>query len=209
MTRPQIAIVSGDVFSAMGLKHLLEEFIPFSDIDFFTDIENILSPECQNKYFHYFISADIWKAHTQELSTLKKHIIIYGKSALRPSLPADIHFVASDKSPEEVSMALMRLQDTGHHQFQHYPDNISRQLVLEDQQQTATLTNREIEIIKMIASGKSSKEIACKLHISPTTVYTHRQHIMEKLHAHSAIKVVNYALNHGYIAPEELNNPIK
>jgi PAS domain S-box-containing protein len=59
------------------------------------------------------------------------------------------------------------------------------------------LTNRELEIIKLIIKDYSSQEIAEKLFISIRTVETHRKHIMEKLHTKSIIALVKYAIQNG------------
>jgi PAS domain S-box-containing protein len=61
------------------------------------------------------------------------------------------------------------------------------------------LTNRELEIIKLIIADFSSQEIADKLFISIRTVETHRKHIMEKLHTKSIIALVHYATQNGLI----------
>lgn len=61
------------------------------------------------------------------------------------------------------------------------------------------LTNRELEIVKLIIKEYSSQEIANKLFISIRTVETHRKHIMEKLHAKSVIGLVHYAIQRGII----------
>lgn len=59
------------------------------------------------------------------------------------------------------------------------------------------LTNRELEIIKLIVNDYHSQEIAEKLFISIRTVETHRKHIMEKLHTKSIIALVKYAIQNG------------
>jgi len=56
------------------------------------------------------------------------------------------------------------------------------------------LTNRELEVIKLIAADFSSQEIADKLFISIRTVETHRKNIMGKLHTKSIIALVHYAI---------------
>lgn len=63
-----------------------------------------------------------------------------------------------------------------------------------------TLSEREREIFQLIVEGKSNKEIADLLHVSPSTVETHRGHIMEKLDVHSAVEMVLYAVRKGLIA---------
>ena len=60
-----------------------------------------------------------------------------------------------------------------------------------------TLTEREREIVQMLAEGKSNKEIANKLSISVKTVETHRATVMRKLDINSIVELVHYAIrNH-------------
>lgn len=61
------------------------------------------------------------------------------------------------------------------------------------------LTNREIEIVQLVASGLIAKEIADKLKLSPHTIYTHRKNIMRKLKLGTASELVLYAVNNGLV----------
>ena len=63
-----------------------------------------------------------------------------------------------------------------------------------------TLTEREREVFQLIAEGKSNKDVADLLHLSPNTVETHRAHIMEKLDVHNAAEIVLYAVRKGVIS---------
>ena len=56
------------------------------------------------------------------------------------------------------------------------------------------LSEREKEILQLLAEGKSNKEVATLLDLSPYTVETHRTHIMQKLDLHSAVDLVLYAV---------------
>jgi DNA-binding NarL/FixJ family response regulator len=57
-----------------------------------------------------------------------------------------------------------------------------------------TLTDREREIVQMLAEGKSNKEIATQLSISVKTVETHRATVMRKLDITSIVELVHYAI---------------
>ena len=57
-----------------------------------------------------------------------------------------------------------------------------------------TLTEREREVVQMLAEGKSNKEIANKLSISVKTVETHRATVMRKLDINSIVELVHYAI---------------
>jgi two-component system response regulator NreC len=61
------------------------------------------------------------------------------------------------------------------------------------------LTGREREILKMIAEGKSNKEIADALSLSIRTVQAHRANLMAKLHMHDRTELVRYAIRKGLI----------
>jgi DNA-binding NarL/FixJ family response regulator len=62
------------------------------------------------------------------------------------------------------------------------------------------LTTREREILQMIAEGRSNKDIANLLHLSPYTVETHRANMMEKLNLHNVPELILYAVRKGIIS---------
>jgi DNA-binding NarL/FixJ family response regulator len=61
------------------------------------------------------------------------------------------------------------------------------------------LTEREREILQLVAEGKTNKEIADALNVSVYTVDTHRTHILQKLNLHSVPEVILYAVRKGII----------
>ena len=66
-----------------------------------------------------------------------------------------------------------------------------------------TLTEREAEVLKLTAEGYSNTEIAGRIYLSPKTVDTYRQRIMEKLGLHHRAELVRYALDRGLLRPGE------
>ena len=66
---------------------------------------------------------------------------------------------------------------------------------------TNTLTAREIEVLKLLASGYSTKKLADQLHLSPHTVHTHRKSIIKKLKIKSPTEYVIHAMELGLIKP--------
>jgi DNA-binding NarL/FixJ family response regulator len=62
------------------------------------------------------------------------------------------------------------------------------------------LTDREREILQLVAEGKTNKEIANTLNLSLYTVDTHRTHILQKLNLHSVPEVILYAVRKGIIS---------
>lgn len=67
------------------------------------------------------------------------------------------------------------------------------------QEPSAVLTDRELEVLQMIATGHSNREIAEILKLSVKTVETHRMHVMEKLDIHDVSGLTRYALRKGLI----------
>jgi len=63
------------------------------------------------------------------------------------------------------------------------------------------LSEREREVMFLLVRGLSNQEIAEKLFISPSTVQTHRTHILQKLGLETTIDLVRYAIRHGLIEP--------
>jgi DNA-binding NarL/FixJ family response regulator len=61
------------------------------------------------------------------------------------------------------------------------------------------LTPREFEVLRALAEGLSSREICDRLFIAPNTLRTHVQNIMAKLHVHSKLEAVAFALRHRLI----------
>jgi two-component system response regulator NreC len=62
------------------------------------------------------------------------------------------------------------------------------------------LTSREREVLQLLAEGKSNKEAATLLDLSPYTIETHRQNLMQKLGLHNAAEIVLYAVRKGIIS---------
>jgi NarL family two-component system response regulator LiaR len=68
------------------------------------------------------------------------------------------------------------------------------------------LTEREVEVLKLVAEGKSNKEVAEELKISPHTARTHVNRILNKLHLANRVKATLYALSQGFSSLEETEN---
>ena len=62
------------------------------------------------------------------------------------------------------------------------------------------LTNREREVLQMVAEGKTNKDIAAVLNLSPYTVESHRKAVLQKLNLHNLPELMLYAMRKGLIA---------
>jgi len=68
-----------------------------------------------------------------------------------------------------------------------------------DEEEYETLTQRERQVLKLLAEGKTSRDIAKYLGISLKTAMTHRSNLMAKLNLHSRAEVVKYAIRQGVV----------
>jgi two-component system response regulator NreC len=64
----------------------------------------------------------------------------------------------------------------------------------------AVLSARERQVLAMISSGHTNRQVADTLGLSINTVESHRKHIIDKLDLHSTADLVRYAIRHGILA---------
>jgi two-component system, NarL family, response regulator NreC len=63
------------------------------------------------------------------------------------------------------------------------------------------LTEREKEVLQLLAEGKTNKEVAALLNLSPYTVESHRTNLMQKLNVHNTAEIVLYAVRKNIVRP--------
>jgi two-component system NarL family response regulator len=78
---------------------------------------------------------------------------------------------------------------------------LARQAAGREQLPAPVLTTRELEVLKLVARGMSNREVAEKLFISENTVKNHVRNILEKLHLHSRMEAVMYAVRQRLLDP--------
>ena len=71
--------------------------------------------------------------------------------------------------------------------------------VKEEDDPLSRLTRRETDIVRRVAEGKTSKEIARELSISHRTVESHRESVMRKLEIHSVAGLTRFAVENGLV----------
>ncbi len=72
-----------------------------------------------------------------------------------------------------------------------------RRITSSGDDRSAVLTDRETEVLRLVAKGLSYKQIAERLSISHRTVQNHVQNILSKLHLHNRVELTRFALEHG------------
>ncbi len=119
----------------------------------------------------------------------------YGKRVLRAGASG---YMNKDTAPEELIKAIQRVLAGG----RYVSPALAEKLALElnrysERSPDETLSDREFEVLRMIASGKTVSQIADQLHLSVTTISTYRARILEKMNMTNSAELMQYALrNH-------------
>ena len=74
-----------------------------------------------------------------------------------------------------------------------------RLLAAEDEADNCPLSDRELDVLKLLVKGCNAKQIAEQLNISKNTVDTHRRHVLDKLGCNSMAELTSYAIREGYL----------
>jgi DNA-binding NarL/FixJ family response regulator len=116
-------------------------------------------------------------------------------------------YVLKESAFEEVSMAIKAVAMGRLYISPKITDQVLaeyvKQLIKPSAGEESPLSGREREVLQMLAEGKSSRKIAERLHISVTTVDTHRKHIMDKLGFRSIAELTKYAVREGLTPLDE------
>jgi two-component system response regulator NreC len=113
-------------------------------------------------------------------------------------------YVLKEAADEEVVGAVREVAGGG----SYVHPALGARLVVADAQERARaeadpLTDREREVLRLLALGHTNQEIAKTLYLSVRTVETHRAHIMQKLRLSNRAELVRYAMEQGLLADEE------
>jgi two-component system response regulator NreC len=105
-------------------------------------------------------------------------------------------YVVKDDVTEELVHAIRAASRGEMHMSPRVSGSLVRALRRDGAAQASTLTPRERDVLRLLASGLRTKEIADRLALSPKTVEGHRAALMEKLNIRSVAGLVKYALKH-------------
>lgn len=113
-------------------------------------------------------------------------------------------YLPKDTSKAELFEAIQSLMAGGEYYSKSVSENFMKSFIKKSRTDHNLLVNeeltlREIEILKLVATGISHKEVAEMLFISPKTVDAHKNHIMQKLKLKNTAELVLYAVAHKII----------
>jgi len=184
---PKIAIIDANTLAVIGLRQLLQGVMPHITIDCFGTLAELTASDADG-YYHYFVAMDIVLANRSFFTQRHHKTIVLTLSLSDTSRLTGFHSLCINQPEPILLRQLLNLQQHGHSQ---------RQTPIT--QSPTPLTDREIEVMSLIVQGHINKEIADRLHISLSTVITHRRNIMDKLDIKSVSALTIYAVTHGYV----------
>ena len=119
----------------------------------------------------------------------------YGKRVLKAGASG---YMNKDVAPEELIKAIRKVLAGGRYVSPALAEKLAVELGEESGRPVhESLSDREFEVLRMIASGKTVSEIAEQLHLSVTTISTYRARILEKMNLTTTAELMRYALrNH-------------
>lgn len=108
-------------------------------------------------------------------------------------------YLVKDNAAEELILALDRVMNNEIYLGRNVSDSLIKKISSPDERQSKGLTLRDKEILRLVAEGKTAKEIAKTLNLSSRTIENNKNTLLKKLNLHHAIDLVKYALENNII----------
>jgi len=108
-------------------------------------------------------------------------------------------YVLKSQASEDLLMALRDVRRGSIYLSPGVSNAVVKAYTCKDAQATNVLSDREKQVLQLIAEGYTTKSIASLLTVSVKTAESHRSHIMQRLQLHNVAGLVRYAIRHGMI----------
>ena len=197
--RPLMAILCQDTLAVMGLRQMLQSVMPAIEVEAFASVVQ-LKRAGEERFNHFFVYVGILLSDRQFFLERRKKTIVLTTLAEQAGQMPDFHCICITAPESQLVRAFITLDQHAHPHGRHMP-------VMPEHEPASVarrLSARELDVLRLIVKGYINKEIADRLHISLTTVITHRKNIMEKLAARSVSTLTIYAVMNGYVGIEEI-----
>ena len=106
-------------------------------------------------------------------------------------------YLCKQAAPDLLTAAVRKVLTGGKYVSAALAERLAVELPAERRLQHEKLSDREFEVLHLLVAGRSIKEIAAELSLSPKTISTFHTRIWEKLRVHSDVELVRYAQEHG------------
>ncbi len=212
MSRPRVLLADDHRVVSEGLKHLLAE--DFDVVGMVEDGRALIASAAELR--PDVIVADVSMPHLngiEAIAQLKKSnsavkVVMltmhqdpaYARRALAAGAAG---FVIKHSAPAEIVMAIHAALKGQTFISPALASDVLRQAAHgseEKRDDSRQLTPRQREILQLVAEGRSAKEIAAELSISPRTVEFHKYQMMEMHGLHSSAELIHFAIKHGVVS---------
>ncbi|MEG1611740.1 MAG: helix-turn-helix transcriptional regulator [Alistipes sp.] len=187
--QPEIAVVTPTILTGLGLKSILEKIIPVATVEVFDSFDR-LSEADPERFFHFFVSLPVFVEHNAFFAHHASKTILLVNEMQNAGNQPSLNIAQSE---EGLVRDILRLRQNPHRH--EHPIGAGTHPTYP----TTPLSPREIEVLELLTQGHINKEIAEALHISITTVISHRKNIIEKLGIRSVSGLTLYAVTNGYV----------
>jgi DNA-binding NarL/FixJ family response regulator len=113
-------------------------------------------------------------------------------------------YLSKDQSPDRLAEAIRRIHRGGRYVTPSLAEKLASELAPDEERPAhSQLSDREYQVLSLLGSGGSIKEIAEQLSLSSKTVSTYRSRVLEKLGLKTTADLIRYAIEHELTGPSE------
>jgi two-component system, NarL family, invasion response regulator UvrY len=110
-------------------------------------------------------------------------------------------YLVKNSQPEELLQAIRKVAEGGRYASPVLAEHLIRSIAEEVSQPLhVQLSNREYQVLLLLASGKTVSAIGEELDLSVKTISTYRSRLLEKLHVHTTAELIHYAFQQGLVS---------
>lgn len=204
----ELAIVDSNTLACMGLRQVLQDLVPQATVRCFGSFSELMQ-DTPFGFVHYFVSSTIYFQQVNFFLQLGPRVVLLVQG-LEQAAHLGVPALDVTLGEHQLIQQMLRMRSEGGRSDGQrdgepfHGASFARVPRQQPSQQEPDLSAREIEVLSLLVRGLINKEIAQRLHISPTTVITHRQHIQEKTGIRSLSGLTVYAILNGYVRVEEI-----
>jgi DNA-binding CsgD family transcriptional regulator len=192
----EIAVVDENTLACVGLRIILQDILPGIVIRTFDSFEQFEADK-NDRFIHFFVSFRIYMEHNAYFLPRQMRTIVMSTESQLAQMTG-VRVLDVNQPEEELVRRLLVLQNNGHRK--HPTDERIPHWDIAK----PVLSQREAEVLVLVVKGNINKEIAEQLHISVSTVISHRKNITEKLQIKSVSKLTIYAVMNGYVEADKI-----
>lgn len=185
----QIAIILPDTLQSTGLQSLLTDYFHPVEIAYFSTFESFMA-DGRDAYDYYFTQADIFVLNSDFFLPRRAKVIVNLCKDVLQENPSGYTYL-NVCAPQEI--IIEQLQQL-----------FSADLNPSAKEKNKDLSTREIDVLRLIVTGNTNKDIADKLNISLNTVLSHRKNITAKLGIKTVSGLTFYAIMNGLMASDQM-----